>query len=276
MSHGTGLEHGGKQGIAQPATHSQPSQRRRLLCKQLFTTGFVARVSPPAVRYSALTQPHAANNCGASTAPHPDVPREAGWPRPAGEQPRGDALPALPPAELGCWPEGDGPGLRPAAPQPQQSEQRFFPPDLPCLEWAGLLTGATRGHSSPGWGTGPIPTAAGLGQGSWPCNISLGCSNPQSFGTEACSLRAVYQPEQEYPPVAMATWASPWEPEGRQSCKHPAGHKQALPSPRPPTAAAAGAPPRGTCRGTLCPGVRRGPCIPPQRTPVPGLASPMV
>lgn len=30
-------------------------------------------------------------------------------------------------------------------------------------------------------------------------------------------MQAVYQPEREYPQVAMATWASPWEPEGRQS-----------------------------------------------------------
>lgn len=252
MSRGTGLEHGGKQGIAQPATHSQPSQRRRLLCKQLFTTGFVARVPPPVV----LTQPNAANNCGASAAPPPRCPPGGRWPGAVEEHPWGHTLPALLPTEPGSWLEGDGSRVLLDALQPQQSEQRFFPPQIfPAqgLEWAGLLTGAMWGHRSLGCGMGPIPTAAGLGRGTCPCTISLGCSNPQYFGTEARGLQAVYQPEQEYPRVAMATWASPWEPEGRQSCKHPAGHKQAVPSPRPPAAAT-----DGLChRGNLRPGVQR-------------------
>lgn len=164
---------------------------------------------------------------------------------------------------------------------PNSPSKCFFPQISPaqgpalCPEQVRLLAGAVQEHSSLGWGTGPIPTASGLGWGSCPCNISLGCSNPQYFGTEAHSLQAVYQQEQEYPQVAMATWASPWEPEGRQSCKHPAGHKQGLPSPCPP-AAADGAPPQGTCAGTPRPGVRRALCIPTQRTPAPGLASPML
>lgn len=157
-SHGTGPEHGGKQGIAQPATRSQPSQRRRLLCKQLFTTGFVARVSPPAARYSALTQPHAASVCGASAAPCPDVPREAGGLGPRegslGETRSQHRLPQR--RAAGRREMARGCGQPPRSPD-SPGKGFFFPkspqPGGPALrpERAGLLSGAMQG-TAPGAG----------------------------------------------------------------------------------------------------------------------------
>jgi len=149
------------------------------------------------------------------------------------------AGPAQPPPRRppGCWPEGDGPGCSQPPRSPDSPSKGFLPQTsrarapAPRPEQAGLLAGAVRAHGSPGWGAGPVPTAAGLGQGSCPCDISPGCSNPQYCGTEERGSPAVYQPEREYLRVAMATWASPWEPEGRQRCRDPAGHKQPLPSP---------------------------------------------
>lgn len=88
---------------------------------------------------------------------------------------------------------GDGLGLSLLTPQARQSKQRHFPPDLPCLYRVRLLAGVGWGLSTLCWDTGPMPPAC-PGRGSCPRNISLGCSNPQGFGTEAGAVLAVYQP----------------------------------------------------------------------------------
>lgn len=230
VSCGTRPEHGGKQGIAQPATHSQPLQRRRLLCKQLFTTGFVARISPPAARYSALSQCHAANNCEASAAPPPSLasPGRQGGPGTIGRAAWGRRAPSITSHGSGLlaggrWPGGCGQPPR----SPDRPSKCFFPPNFLCPGPQPHAQSCSPGLCRAG-ARGRFPPPLTWGRGAALATFPRGCSNPQYFGTEASGLQAVYQ---EYPWVAMATWASPWEPEGRQSCKHPAGHKQALSSP---------------------------------------------
>lgn len=268
MSRGTGLEHGGKQGIAQPATHSQPSQRRRLLCKQLFTTGFVARVPPPVV----LTQPNAANNCGATAAPPPQRPPGGGWPRAVEEHPWGHMLPALLPAEPGSWLERDGSRVLLAALQPQQSEQSFFPPksSLPRA-WSGPgcslgLCGGTAPWAA-AWGRFPQPLAWGRGPALAPFpwgvatpsilgrkRVVAGCLpagagiSVGSHGDVGISVGTGGQAELQTP---SWTQTSGLLPAPARRC-----HRWALPPWEPASRCA------------------EAPCIPPRRTPAPGSPCP--
>lgn len=72
---------------------------------------------------------------------------------------------------------------------------------------------------------GPFPT---VGQEGGPCNIPLGCSNPQHLTTEIFFAGCLLPRAGISVPVAMATWASPWEPaRDGESCKHKSGQKQA-------------------------------------------------
>lgn len=90
--------------------------------------------------------------------------------------------------------------LSPPTSPARQSKQEHFPLNLPCLQQVRLPAGLGTQH----------PGHCLPGPGVLPSQHFLGCSNPQYFGREAGAVRAVYQ--QEYPWVAMATWASPWEP----------------------------------------------------------------
>lgn len=56
---------GSKQRVAQPSAHSQPSQPRWLLCKELFTLGIGAVFHP----HSTLQSSHMAKSGGAGVAP---------------------------------------------------------------------------------------------------------------------------------------------------------------------------------------------------------------
>lgn len=87
-----------------------------------------------------------------------------------GEHPRGHKLPALLPAEPGCRPEGDGPGLQLATSQPQQSGQRFFPPNLPCPGPGAGRTGhrGCVGAQLPGLGHGADSHSCWAGVGELP------------------------------------------------------------------------------------------------------------
>lgn len=85
---------GGKQRVAQPSAHSQPSQPRRRLCKELFTLGIGAVFHP----HSTLQPSHMPKSGGAGAAPWEGVSRCGGTPA------WGDL--ALPPAEPGAgWRE---------------------------------------------------------------------------------------------------------------------------------------------------------------------------
>lgn len=169
------------------------------------------------------------------------------------------------------WPRGCGQPPR----SPDRPSKGFFPPNFLCPgpqpRAQSCSPGLCRGTAPRAGARGRFPPPLTWGRGAALATFPRGCSNPQYFGTEASGLQAVYQ---EYPRVAMATWASPWEPEGRQSCKHPAGHKQALSSPCPPPLQPMGFHHRVRCGGTPRPAAPRGPCSPPQSTPAPRLASP--
>lgn len=167
---------GGKHRVAQPCTHSQPSQPRRLLCKELFTPG-LGRCFISTVRYSAHIAPHCQNLGAGSLCVVGDQPGEV-W---------------LCPLQSRVLAGGAGLGLSPATSQARQSKKRHFSTNLPCLYRVTLLAGVGWGLSTLGWGTEPIPRAC-PGWESCPRNIFLGCSNPQQVGTEAGAVRAVYQP----------------------------------------------------------------------------------
>lgn len=176
VSCGTRPEHGGKQGdcatrdaFAAFATEAAVVQTAVYygICSTHFTSS--------GALLSALAMPCCKQLRGQrSPPPQPGIPGEAGgawdhWESSLGETRSQHHLP---------WIRASGRremarGLRPATSQPRQTEQMFFPPKFPlprapapCPE---LLTRAVQG-----WGTGPIPTAADLGQGSCPCNISPG------------------------------------------------------------------------------------------------------
>lgn len=107
---------------------------------------------------------------------------------------------------------------------------------------------------------GPFPAA---GQEGGPCNIPLGCSNPPYLTTEIFFAGCLLPRAGISVPVAMATWASPWEPaRDGESCKHKTGQKQALPCPLPGTEPRLGVP--TGVRGAEHP-----------RVPAPGLLSPL-
>lgn len=157
-SHRTGLEHGGKQGIAQPTTHSQPPQRRRLLCKQLFTTGFVARISPPATWSLVLTQPHAANNHGTSAAPTPMSPRGrvalGPW-----ESSLGGHTASTASRGAGLLAGRDARGCGQLSCSPHRLSKGFSPQISPAQGPAPACSGpgGSWGHGSLGWAQGWFP-----------------------------------------------------------------------------------------------------------------------
>lgn len=124
---------GGKHRVAQPCTHSQPSQPRRLLCKELFTPG-LGRCFISTVRYSAHIAPHCQNLGAGSLCVVGDQPGEV-W---------------LCPLQSRVLAGGAGLGLSPTTSQARQSKKRHFPTNLPCLYGSSCW---------PGWDGGSAPWA---------------------------------------------------------------------------------------------------------------------
>lgn len=139
-----------------------------------------------------------------------------------------------PDPSTGLFPESPPPSTQFPAPrtrfQPKSSTKREKPNRAPW--WAprrGHPPGA--GHSGAPSPSQCSPTGAvshsGAGGGG-PCNIPLGCSNPQHLTTEIFFAGCLLPRAGISVPVAMATWASPWEPaRDGESCKHKTGQKQA-------------------------------------------------
>lgn len=148
---------GENRGLPNPQ-HTQPSQQRRLLCKQLFTTGFVARVSLPLTRSSVLTQPHAANNRGASAAFTPMSPRGRVAPGPW-ESSLGGRTASIACRGAGLLAGGDARGCGQRSCSPHRRSKGFSPQVSPAQGPAPARNGpgSSRGHGSLGWAWGRFP-----------------------------------------------------------------------------------------------------------------------
>lgn len=175
----------------------------------------------------SLLSAHATPRCErlrGQCSPRPDVPREAGGPGPRegslGETRAQHRLPQR--RAAGRREMARGCGQPPRSPD-SPGKGGFFPKSpqpggpVPHLERAGLLAGAMRG-TAPGAGArGRFPQPLAWCGGAALATFPWAVATPSILGRKGAALQAVYQPEREYPQVAMATWASPWEPEGRQS-----------------------------------------------------------
>lgn len=241
MSRGTGREQWGKQGIAQP---TDLQLRNGGCCANSCLLRDFQHAFHLQQRVTQRSRNPTLQTPAGPAQPPPNGSQRKGV-RATGEQPGGTRSSVTSPrVGLGLWPCS-----------PNSPSEGFLPQiSLPRAGWAAH--GAV-GVTDPQGRTGPIPTAAGLGRVAALATFPGAVATPVFWdGSEQCAgCLPAGMPVGSHGDMGISVGT------GEQAeLQTPPGHKQHC-----PPAPTHGALPWGTCAGTACPRVQRGPCVPQAR-----------